>query len=720
MTPQSMTSILHLSDLHLGPPDSWQRVDDDKYDSSKIDSRTQKTILSQAIEKLVAERERFDPIAAVVISGDLVLGKHADLGFEEFTDFVKPLTDLVRPDRVIVVPGNHDVPKEVRPSESGRYDAFLKVTRHQGFVTPLLDGIDFSESGTPTVDPQARHLASHEDEFVIVPVNSSHFCWGLHPLEDEAVERALRRAKKNDKKAVERLLHHDIPRISNAQMRAIHQFARVRDPDLLEPHEKDGRLRIAVLHHHLLPVSSREEFTSFESLTNLGAVRLFLAQMEIDLVLHGHKHETALYWDYVANEQGLDAKPHRMLVSAAPGDFRPRRPALRVIRVEGTPLAREVVIEDIMGPSAVVGALDTDRKRARIWRDTDPDRVGDATVVRDQTRDGVYEKLLSLFADRAIGNPLRDLVCEIEEAVDIESLMKPPNAYPVMKRVADPEKWMEDLVNWWQLKDPQLLSQVTFNHGNRIYSRFGDQVQKAAAALATADGSPTSSTRAFISLVDPRSDGGRTGEFPSFVSVHLQLVNDSSTQRLDCTGYFRKQEMRYWWPINVAELALVREAVEREIRKRGLITRQGRLRTISSYAAAGRHLPTVALASIDRAVDQHPKDLWEMAHGVARQGEGDSAAVRQTWERYLDDLDPPDEPEPVIQLSYQGLRRVYEMLGWLGGAESEAGKALDRLAHFYAQLVEQRSASGEQVGANATTYLGELREALDKILGQAE
>lgn len=717
-----MSSILHLSDLHLGPPDSWQHVDDNKYGSEKVDTRAQKNVLAQTIEKLLTDEELCGSIEAVVISGDLVLGKSAQKGFEEFEAFVEPLAALVGPKRVVVVPGNHDVPKEVRPSEPGRYDDFLRVTREAGFVTPLLDGIDFDETGKlETESPSAPHLAGdgagEASSYVIVPINSSHFCWGLDPLEDQAVERVLNRAKKKDKKAVKDLLHHDIPRVSNAQMTAVQNLLAGCDPLLLEPHEHDGRVRIAVLHHHLLPVSSREEFTSFESLTNLGAVRLFLAALEIDVVLHGHKHETALYWDYVADERGLEYPPHRMLVSAAPGDFRPRKPALRIIQIGGSRAAREVVVEEVNAPSSPAGRLHTHTSRARLWRDSDPDRVGDAIVVRDRSRDGAYAKLQSLFAERSSGTPIRDLVCEIEEPTE---LMKLPVGYPEMPKVPDAQKWMEDLVDWWQLEDPQLLAQVTFNHGNRIYRLFGDQVLKAAEALATSDGSPSHTTRAIISLVDPREDGGRVGEFPSFVSVHLQLVGDPDDLRLDCTGYFRKQEMRYWWPINVAEIGCVREHVETELRKRDLTVRPGRLRTISSYAAIGKHLPTVALASIDRAIDQHPEDLWAMAHGLAH-GEGDDLEqVRKIWEKYLDDLDPPDEPEPVIQISHQGLRRIHEMLGWLGDRDSPAAKTLDRLASFYAQLVEQRSESGDQVAKNAKTYLAELRAALDNRLGNAD
>ena len=49
-------------------------------------------------------------------------------------------------------------------------------------------------------------------------------------------------------------------------------------------------------------------------------------------------------------------------------------------------------------------------------------------------------------------------------------------------------------------------------------------------------------------------------KFPSFAMLAFKLHGD----RLDATAFFRKQEMRYWWPINVAEIAslLKRSRVE--------------------------------------------------------------------------------------------------------------------------------------------------------------
>ncbi|HEX5763756.1 MAG TPA: metallophosphoesterase [Solirubrobacterales bacterium] len=701
-----------MSDLHLGASAAWQQVDDKKKESPEVEPRDHHHVLSQTLDKLL-ESKSAEQIEAVVVSGDLVHGKEPEKGFAAFADFIKPLSALVGDANVMVVPGNHDMPKNVRSGEA-RYDPFFNVTRQRGFATPLVDGIDFDTAGRSIkTHPQPPHLIEQE-RYLLIPINSSHFCWGLDPLENGIEEEIIDLLQSDrQREGAEKLLNHDIPRVSPAQMTALEAMLRERYADLTEPDRDDQRVRIAVIHHQLLPVSPREEFTTFESITNLGALRAFLAGLQIDVVLHGHKHEAALYWDYVADPRGIDHAPHRILVSAAPGDFKPRRPAMRLLHIGERAAAKEVTIEEIIAPGGPAASIGRQLSRARIWRDPDPDRVGDAMVVSDISRDQVYAKIQSLFEGRGKGNPIRDLICEITEPRD---LLRLPDGYPEMPRIENRQHWMLDLVKWWQLKDPQLLAQVTFNHGSRIYRRFGNQVEKAAEALATSDGATTSTTRAIIILLDPLGDGGRRGDFPSFVSVHLQLIWDGPTPRLDCTGYFRKQEMRYWWPINVAELGCIREEVEGQLRLRDLVVEPGRLRTISAYAAVEERIPNVALAAIDRAIDQHPDDLWNMAHTLAHGKSTEYQDARRIWERYLVDLDPPEEPEPSIQVSHQGLRRIHEMLLWLHGERSDSARALDELASFYELLVEQHANSGAQAADGARRRLRALRDALDRDL----
>jgi 3',5'-cyclic AMP phosphodiesterase CpdA len=709
--------LLHLSDVHVGTPRGFQAVDDAKKQIPGIDPRTQRDVLEETLRRLSTDGEVRKSVDTVILSGDLVFGQNADEGYEEFPEFAKLLLPFVDedPSKIVVVPGNHDVPQEHGPDDPMRYDQFLRVTRDVHFKTPLLDNRDFDQNGILTEEgKKAPHLLK-TSEFVIVPINTSHYCWGAEELDEEIFNTVYR--EDSDKKrteAIEKLLRHDIPRVSRRQMQALLALLAVEDPVLLDPEAEDRRVRVAVLHHQLLPISQREEFKAFESITNLGAVRQFLADLGIEVVLHGHKHEAALYWDHVANPIGIEQPPHRMLISAASGEFLPGYPAVRMLDFPGRPAARDVLVKDYYAPAGQAAPIRSTERRARLWRDSDADRVSDAIVVRDQSRNGAYAKIQSLFAELEPCAPLRDLVCEINRPEDLLSI---PAGYPDIPG-AEPIQWLSDMVDWWQLPDPQLLAQVTFNHGNRIYRRFGDQVSRAAEALANSDVGPRSTSRAIIVLIDPHKDGGKSGDFPSFTSMHFQLDWEGPTPRLDCTGYFRKQEMRYWWPINVAELGFVRERLEEALKKQGLTVRPGCLRTITGHAVVEEDLPAVALAMVDRAIDQHPRDLWAMAEGLTRVGgKKRREATLLLWERYLADLKPKDEKIPQIKVSHRGLVNIQNELSWHGGKSLQSWDKLEALIAFYKTLIEQGRSPGSEVATQAKALLEDLRAAVSRDLG---
>jgi len=650
----------------------------------------------------------------VVISGDLANGEASTpKGFAEFGDFVKPLRELVGPENVVVVPGNHDVPKDREPGDPSRYTDFLDVTRKASFVTPLLDGEDFDRRGKLNDNALEYPHLVRGDDFLVIPFNSSHFCWGTEPFDGSILEDLV--TASNDEeviKAAKKLRQHDVPRISNAQIDAVQALLHQREPRVMAGRGDDPRVRFAVLHHQLLPVSTREEFKAFESLTNLGAVRALFMALDIHVVLHGHKHESTLYWDYVAQGTGLDQAPRRMLVSAAPGEFGPRKVALRLFQIGDRADARDLRIEDVSAAPGPAAALGRSHSWARLWRQPEPDSVAAATVIRGRSVSETYAKIQSLFEDRRDGEPIHDLLCEVTEPSDSVEV---PTDYSRPSGVEDLDAWMRDLVDWWQLPDPQLLQRVTFNHGNRIYRRFGDQVERAASALADSSSARAQSTRGIITLIDPRDDGGVKGDFPSFVFVQLQLVWNQATPRLDCTGYFRKQEMRYWWPINVAELERVRGAVLEKVAERHPV-RAGVLRTITAFAAVEEELPTVALAIVDRAIDQHPEDLWRMAYSVVHGSRRGRRQTRATWSRYLADLDPSTSPPSSdIQISYRGLHHIGDMLKWLGAEKHPVAKMLGNLVGFYDVLADQPR-SGEAAIKEARKHLEALNAALDKEL----
>jgi 3',5'-cyclic AMP phosphodiesterase CpdA len=698
-----MTTILHLSDLHLGPPEEHQYLDNHKSLIAGGDRRAEKHVLRETLERL-AENGALDQISAVVISGDLT-NKSCQDGFDELSDVLRPVIDAVGAPNILVVPGNHDVPWSPGPGDADRYSGFLSATRRHDFVTPLLDTEDLDEAGEPMGELVAEQHLLRGDDYIVVPINSSHFCWGQEPLADETAE-ALLTAGTDLTELVDHLRRHDVARVSNAQMRALLDLLRRSTPALFED-PASQHVCIAVLHHQLLPVTPNEELKSFEALSNLGAIRELLVQLGVHVVLHGHKHQSALFWDYVADGRALNYPPHRMVVAAAPASFRPGLPIGRLLHIQPGGLARDVLIEDVHA-APTRGGVPTRGpvQRARLWRQSSVDAVGDAMALSGNSVGDVYAQLQSVFAGRSASQPLRDLTCEILKGHDAG---KVPNGYPPPEGVDNIQSWMTDLVQWWQLPEPQLLQEVTFNHGERIHRHWKDQVKRATATLKSAP----NTTRAVIMLLDPWTDGEPEGEFPSFVHVQLQVVSRSGARQLDCTGYFRKQEMRYWWPINVAELALVRDAVLAGLTGDDAAT-AGRLVTITGYAAVEDRLPTVALAAVDRAVDQHPEHLWAMAHELVHPTRNIESA-RDLWDGYLRELEPgADDPSGELPVSYRGLRDVARMLGWLGAGDEPVAQALRNLTGLYDALHGQR----RQVRAEAATVeqvrrtLSELRTAL--------
>jgi predicted MPP superfamily phosphohydrolase len=56
----------------------------------------------------------------------------------------------------------------------------------------------------------------------------------------------------------------------------------------------DSAYKIAILHHHPLPIPHSEELEQFLILKNAGEVLRVFAQCKINLVLHGHKHDSVV------------------------------------------------------------------------------------------------------------------------------------------------------------------------------------------------------------------------------------------------------------------------------------------------------------------------------------------------------------------------------------------------------------------------------------------
>lgn len=216
-------------------------------------------------------------LEAVVITGDVSLAYNPD-GFDALEDTLSYLgVTRPGPTHTVVVPGNHDVEWGTEPSSYKRYELFIERVRNRGYVTPLLEGVDIDSSGRLIDHPAPPLLRVGGGRTLIVAMNSANYCGSDVRMTDrvsEAVEKA-REYVRRDPKALDELNRHfvhDVARISLGQMAALRTLLSAE-----RSRTEGGPLRLLAMHHQLLPVSSDEEFKTFENLTNLGQVRRFLA-----------------------------------------------------------------------------------------------------------------------------------------------------------------------------------------------------------------------------------------------------------------------------------------------------------------------------------------------------------------------------------------------------------------------------------------------------------
>ncbi len=716
--------ILHMSDPHLGDVPGQELDDEKEVLEAQPDLETTQRVFNRtlrALDRFVTEHGR--PEVAVV-SGDLAYRAH-QTGFDAFIELLQEREDILPADRshVVVVPGNHDVVWDADPGTEPRYRGFLSATRDQRCSTPLLDGIDF-DAATGALFPESKlhpHVVS-TNSMLVVPINTSNYCGVLAAPRGAVSEERWYEALEplgavREELMVElrRLRRYDVPRISRSQIEALDSYFEV--SGLPRNRGEDTRLRVAVLHHQLLPVSTREERKPFESLVNLGLARAMLQDYGFDLVLHGHKHESGMYWD-VAGERDLSTELRRILVISSPGHFAVDSPVMRAIMLKGSSRARNVRVYTFRGAGPQRRhAVHDDGQPLPLWLGSDGEKSGDRALITAPTSDVAYARVRALFELRD-GEAMRNLVCQVEDPTGART---PPPDFPSVA-VDDPQAWLDGLVQWWQRERSELVARglAPFNHGERIYRRWGDQVDRAIRMLDARD----DSSRALVQLIGPDETGrypGDTrdlyrGSFPAFALAEFSVTNRGGQQYLDCFGYFRKQEMQYWWPVNLAELASLQERVRAALERPALT---GRIVTFAAIALWKDTLPRVAVPVVDLLVEETGR-LSDMAVAVAFPGTATARAISD-WSHVLRDLagvgrDAPPKVSAGVELLCDQVQRLRAPAP---GAELAAiAAALEELRDNYAAHADR-----EELPTAAATVVGRLvlrlSEAVTAVLPTA-
>jgi 3',5'-cyclic AMP phosphodiesterase CpdA len=713
-----VATLLHLSDLHLGDED-YATFADHKVEVIDPAARQGRSrALVNTLQALGKALQRDDvKLDAVVISGDVAYQADAR-GFTKLPGMLANLGPaLPTSSRILVVPGNHDVKWMTAPGSPDRYADFIKGVRSQGYVTPLLEGIDLDADGKKLTDTSPVITAS-DGSFVLVGLNSSDHC-GVQERIDSSLQADIATVEADStNSAAQSLLAawrrrtlYDVAHVSPAQRSAAP--AELNSATVTA----DDPIRIAVMHHQLLPISLEEEVKPFEAIVNLAQVRDWLARNEVGVVLHGHKHVAVTYEDRYVPLSGDDAQAHRFIVSSVGtvGQGQPMENVVgRLITVE--PRRRrsvgKVTIRDVRsvmpGVPIDLSALKTKAYRTRVdWPRTS--HVIEGTSSRD-----VHEQILDLTDDdQDLPKPL---VCRVSNP---QGAQTPPSSYTDLNAVPEGEDWFDDLVSLWQAS--HRLTAMPFNHGERIFDLAGtNQFDLAIDALASRE----TSSRAVISVFIPGKDNPADGskDFPAFCLVHLLVV----AQELRVVAYFRKQEMRYWWGVNLAELAgLQRSAVDKinQVHDNTAL-RAGEITTVTAIPTAGNQIPRVAVPQVDRWVDENPGRLLRMALLPYHPTMEESAAALSDWkkladESYLPKTTAPDgSPVPVL-----GLQQIQENLTALKQAFGEVPLAtrlagvLDLAAAWNDRYREAARSTGakESDRANVMTGHTQILESLAEL-----
>lgn len=624
-----MATLFHLSDLHLTGAENPSATSDHKVRviPQAVGGNRAQLLKSSLAGLGEALREVGEDLDAVIITGDIA-DKGRLSGYAQLEEVLSALgPSLPAPERILVVAGNHDVDRDAVGED--RF-AGIRSLRSAGYLVGWLSAAEIGVEPAPI-------LTAHDNSYVLVGLNSSEFSGSQLETEPGLSEHLAElevRAKTDD--ATRALL-------AAWQRRGSADIARMSGPELQEIHVQLGKgrpsgpLRIAGLHHQVLPVGTAEEIKAFESILNLGHLRRWMASNQMDLVLHGHKHDAAVIRDRI-NTDGAHSD-HEMTILSAPSISTARGagdPIGQLIRVNPR-LPRLRGYDIVTVPAAEQGAV-TDL--ASMPRRTTPlDEVTAHGLVSGVDVDATYARITAVL-DRLQTLPT-PMVCRIDDGSSGVNL--PADMPHVPEPGKQRDEWLDTVINWWQSESPGRAAK--FNHGQFLHANTrgrGSAVERIVTELGKKQGA-TSRALAVLVNQDTLSDGQ---EFPSFISLQFVLRGT----RLDAVAYFRKQEMSHWWPINVVEVARIQKEVI--ARMPGNQVTCGSITTITGMPVRSLAMPTVSVPELDLRVDR-PGGMLDLVlplyqPAVARE------EIEESWAKTLDwlpgDVQAEGDPRPLLGL----------------------------------------------------------------------
>lgn len=721
--------LLHVTDPHLATSGVALQRDDRKVEVAGLEPATREYALEKLFERLpeylTSESVRLD---GVIFSGD-AQSRGAPGGHDQVADLIlKHLEDFgITPDRVVATPGNHDVPRDTLPSTAERYENFIKAWSARGCVVPWLDGVDRA----PVTAPDKHRLVAADRSWAIFPINSSNWSHATSilppPLSDvweaipEAVAAGDEAKSKKIREQLQALARYDMARISHAQLEA------VRNVVASTPKPRRGsQLRVAVMHHHLRSPTLREEVKAFADFSNLEQIRAFLRDSKFGVVVHGHKHEHAAYYEALGD--GTEMSGNRLLViSGATFEAGRENDAMRLITLEGLPHTPRIVINPLPLTMGGVGWSPGPPINRDLW--IEKRAAGSAVVVAPNVPsviEGTDIEDVYVRACKAAETVQSRSTLLVHLDLDASSCELPfPVSYPFPGSIgqADRPAWLKDLVEWWQRDSSQLAHRLPYAHGGRL-RRYGgkiDQIKRIIAILNNKD-----SSRALAVLVDPFRDFNADGSNENFASFSLVEFRLRDTGLLDAIGFYRAQEFARWWPVNVAELRMLQLEISKQIGKTA-----GRITTITADARTIARSPTqVGIPIVDRWLDQAPERLHLLADALLyRKIRGPTqASVIQEWRRALDELmyAANEFNSDGVPVAIEGLRILAQYVSVGRDANDDEAKELSDVLNTLADHNEQFEPHAQELGkykiwaSSARRHVERLKLLTTRMVGDNE
>ena len=295
-------SLLHISDLHFlenGRPGyiGRSRITPNRViDNIGGDDST--NFLLTLKDYLINNRSSQDSWPKVVIvNGDLVENGDNKKQFEKARNFLMELSNVlnINSKSIYVVPGNHDVDwsQNGNARQEVRFENYLDAvqdfsspTIENGNPLPLHINLSSIREGVDIelvlfISPTFSGVSDVEgDDLLLCHFKDIMNGFGIDRFGDAKEFELMVR------KSLERARHtFDIGAFGDVQRSFITKL----------PYQSDVKqpIRIAVLHHHLLP-DPQLDVKPFDAIIDAGRVLECLIRMKFDLVLTGHKHNQRL------------------------------------------------------------------------------------------------------------------------------------------------------------------------------------------------------------------------------------------------------------------------------------------------------------------------------------------------------------------------------------------------------------------------------------------